>query len=168
MLVKYNSLLGVPARRDYADTVGENLFNSIGCAGCHRPTMTTSPHHPLAELRNQVIRAFTDLLLHDMGEGLADHLGEGTATGSEWRTPPLWGLGHSASVMLSDPKANDTISLRRKADDVNRIGFLHDGRARTIEEAILWHGGEGLASRKAYEALKAEDKTEILKFLNSL
>jgi CxxC motif-containing protein (DUF1111 family) len=167
-LVKYNSLLGVPARRDYANTVGENTFNAIGCAGCHRSTMTTSAYHPLAELRSQTIRAYTDLLLHDMGEGLADKHGEGTASGAEWRTAPLWGLGHAASVMLADAKANDTISLRRDANDINRIGYLHDGRARTIEEAILWHGGEALASRRAYEALSPQSKTELLNFLNSL
>ena len=167
-LVKYNSLLGVPARRDYANSVGENSFNDIGCAGCHRATMTTSAYHPLAELRSQIIHAYTDLLLHDMGEGLADNHSEGTASGAEWRTAPLWGLGHAASVMLADAKANDTISLRREANDINRIGYLHDGRARTIEEAILWHGGEALASRRAYEALNLQAKTEILKFLNSL
>lgn len=167
-LVKYNSLLGVPARRDYANTVGENSFNNIGCAGCHRATMTTSAYHPLAELRSQTIRAYTDLLLHDMGEGLADKHSEGTASGAEWRTAPLWGLGHAASVMLADAKANDTISLRRDAKDINRIGYLHDGRARNIEEAILWHGGEALASRRAYEALSPQSKTELLNFLNSL
>lgn len=167
-LVKYNSLLGVPARRNYANTVGEQIFNRIGCEDCHRAAMTTGAHHPLAELRNQIIRPFTDLLLHDMGEGLADTLGEGTAGGAEWRTAPLWGLGHAASVMLGDEKANDTISLRRDVNDVNRIGFLHDGRARTIEEAILWHGGEALASRRAYEALRVDERAEVLKFLNSL
>ena len=130
--------------------------------------MTTSPHHPLAELRSQTIHAYTDLLLHDMGEGLADNHGEGIASGAEWRTAPLWGLGHAANVMLADQKANDTISLRRNANDINRIGFLHDGRARTIEEAILWHGGEALNSKRAYEALKVEERAEVLKFLNSL
>jgi CxxC motif-containing protein (DUF1111 family) len=130
--------------------------------------MTTGPHHPLAELRNQTIRPYTDLLLHDMGEGLADNHGEGVASGAEWRTAPLWGLGHAAQVMLGDAKANDTISLRRQPDDVNRVGYLHDGRARTVEEAVLWHGGEALRSRQAYEALKPVDKAELLKFLNSL
>jgi CxxC motif-containing protein (DUF1111 family) len=167
-LVKYNSLLGVPARRDHANGVGEKLFSDSGCEGCHRPSMTTGPHHPLAELRNQTIRPYTDLLLHDMGEGLADNHGEGVASGAEWRTAPLWGLGHAAQVMLGDAKANDTISLRRQPDDVNRVGYLHDGRARTVEEAVLWHGGEALRSRQAYEALKPVDKAELLKFLNSL
>lgn len=168
MLVKYNSLLGVPARRDYADTAGEKRFRDLGCEGCHRASMTTSAYHPLAELRGQTIHAYTDLLLHDMGEGLADKHGEGTVSSAEWRTAPLWGLGHAANVMLADAKANDTNSLRRDANDINRIGFLHDGRARTIEEAILWHGGEALTSRRAYEALTAGEKAEVLKFLNSL
>ena len=167
-LVKYNSLLGVPARRNYAEVAGQTLFDRIGCAGCHRATMTTSRFHPLAELRSQIIHAYTDLLLHDMGEGLADNHGEGVASGAEWRTAPLWGLGHAASVMLADQKANDTNSLRRDVNDVNRIGFLHDGRARTIEEAILWHGGEALNSRRAYETLTIGEKTEMLRFLNGL
>lgn len=167
-LVKYNSLLGVPARRDYNALIGQNLFNRIGCTGCHRETLTTSGFPPLAELRNQKIHPYTDLLLHDMGEGLADNLGEGTASGAEWRTAPLWGLGHSASVMLADQKANDTISLRRDSNDGNRIGFLHDGRARTIEEAILWHGGEALNAKRAFDALTTAEKAELLKFLNSL
>jgi CxxC motif-containing protein (DUF1111 family) len=158
----------VPARRDHAERSGEMLFQDIGCAGCHRPQMSTSPHHPMAELRNQTIRPYTDLLLHDMGEGLADNHGEGTASGAEWRTAPLWGLGHAASVMLGDAKANDTISLRRSPGDGQRIGFLHDGRARTIEEAILWHGGEALRSRQAYQALGATQKAALLRFLNSL
>ncbi len=167
-LVRYNSLLGVPARRDYANAVGESAFKQAGCGGCHRATMTTSAHHPLAELRSQTIHPYTDLLLHDMGAGLADNYGEGTASGAEWRTAPLWGLGHAVSVMLADQKANDAISLRRDANDINRIGFLHDGRARTIEEAILWHGGEALAARQAFEALSPQVKAQILAFLNSL
>ncbi|MGB1310864.1 MAG: di-heme oxidoredictase family protein [Leucothrix sp.] len=167
-LVKYISLLGVGARRDYADTAGEMIFNTIGCGSCHRASMTTSQYHPLAELRSQTIQPYTDLLLHDMGEGLADSLGEGNAAGAEWRTAPLWGLGHARSVMLGDAKGNDTVSLAREADDVNRIGYLHDGRARTIDEAIRWHGGEGLKAKEAYEALSASDKNKLLAFLKSL
>ena len=104
-LVKYISLLGVGARRDYNNTTGENLFANIGCADCHRDTMTTSEYHPLAELRSQTIHPYTDMLLHDMGPGLADNLGEGVATGAEWRTAPLWGLGHARSVMLGDAES---------------------------------------------------------------
>ena len=167
-LVKYISLLGVGARRDYDSTSGETIFADIGCESCHRDTLTTSEYHPLAELRSQTIRPYTDMLLHDMGDGLADNLGEGTATGAEWRTAPLWGLGHARSVMLGDAKANDLVSLARSPDDINRIGYLHDGRARTIDEAIRWHGGEALNAKTAYESLSSEDKTRLLDFLNSL
>ena len=130
--------------------------------------MTTSSFHPLAELRSQTIHPYTDMLLHDMGPGLADNLGEGVASGSEWRTAALWGLGHARSVMLGDPKANDLVSMAGEPEDVNRIGYLHDGRARTIDEAIRWHGGEADASRIAYEALSAQDQTTLLNFLDSL
>ena len=103
-----------------------------------------------------------------MGDGLADNLGEGLASGREWRTAPLWGLGHAESVMLGDAKGNDTVSLARRSDDNTRIGYLHDGRARTIEEAILWHGGEALNSKNNYEILSTPDKQAILNFLKSL
>lgn len=167
-LVRYISLLGVGARRNYDDTTGEALFASTGCLDCHRDTMTTSDYHPLAELRSQTIHPYSDMLLHDMGEGLADNHGEGAATGAEWRTAPLWGLGHARNVMLGDPKANDLVSMAGSPDDVNRIGYLHDGRARTIDEAIRWHGGEAENARVAYEALSIEDRTLMLEFLNSL
>jgi len=167
-LVKYLSLLGVGARRDYAIQDGETLFEDVGCASCHRPSMTTSAFHPLAELRNQTIQPYTDLLLHDMGPGLADTLAEGSASGAEWRTAALWGLGHAQSVMLGDAKANDAVSLAGRSDDDTRIGYLHDGRARTIEEAILWHGGEGEASRQAFEAMTTENQRALLAFLQSL
>ena len=167
-LVKYIALLGVGARRDYDNTTGETIFGNIGCTGCHRDTMTTSEYHPLTELRSQTIHPYTDMLLHDMGEGLADSLSEGTASGAEWRTAPLWGLGHSINVMLGDAKANDEVSKARDPNDINRIGFLHDGRARTIDEAIRWHGGEAESARDEYEALPSQDKTALLDFLNSL
>ncbi|WP_440905995.1 di-heme oxidoredictase family protein [Catenovulum sp. SX2] len=173
-LVKYISLLGVPARRDLDNTQtlqGESLFNNLGCGGCHRAEMQTSAYHPLAELRNQTIRPYTDMLLHDMGPGLADSLGEGSATGSEWRTAPLWGLGHTEEVMLGDLKGNDQISIvnaQERAANQNRIGYLHDGRARTIDEAIRWHGGEAENSKNAYEALSQADKEAVLAFLRSL
>ena len=167
-LVKYNSLLGVGARRDYAEEGGIGVFNSIGCGNCHRQTMTTSEFHPLAELRNQVIQPFTDLLLHDLGPGLADDLAEGSASGAEWRTAPLWGLGHTVNVMIGDDKANDEISLAQSNDDIDRVGYLHDGRARTVEEAILWHGGEAQSSKEAFEGLSAVQKEQLLAFLNSL
>jgi CxxC motif-containing protein (DUF1111 family) len=167
-LVKYISLLGVGARRDYADTAGEAVFDNIGCDGCHRPVMSTSEFHPLAELRNQTIHPYTDLLLHDMGPGLADNLGEGIASGSEWRTTPLWGIGHTQSVLVGDAKANDMVSLAGDSNDINRIGYLHDGRARTLDEAIRWHGGEAESSKLAYESMIQIDKEALISFLESL
>jgi CxxC motif-containing protein (DUF1111 family)/predicted lipoprotein with Yx(FWY)xxD motif len=168
-LVKYVSLLGVGARRDYANQTGETIFENIGCAGCHRPSMVTSNSHPLAELRGQTIYPYTDLLLHDMGEGLADNLAEGSASGAEWRTAPLWGLGLTKNVMLGDEKGNDLVSEARDYPaDLNRIGYLHDGRARTIDEAIRWHGGEAQASKVAYEGLDDSERNSVLNFLESL
>jgi CxxC motif-containing protein (DUF1111 family) len=168
-LVKYVSLLGVGARRDYNNQSGEDLFESIGCAGCHRPSYVTSTQHPLAELRGQTIYPYTDLLLHDMGSGLADNLSEGSAMGCEWRTAPLWGLGLTKNVMLGDAKGNDLVSLARDyPNDLERIGYLHDGRARTIDEAILWHGGEALSAKNAYEALLPSERSAVIDFLESL
>jgi CxxC motif-containing protein (DUF1111 family) len=96
-----------------------------------------------------LIWPYTDLLLHDMGEGLADHRPEGVATGSEWRTPPLWGIGLTQTVN-------------------GHTSFLHDGRARSIAEAILWHSGEGQASRDAYAKLSKADRDRLVAFVNSL
>lgn len=164
-LVKYVALLGVRARRSIDDEEalrGEQLFEQIGCSDCHKPEMSTSAHHPYAELRQQTIHPYTDLLLHDMGEGLADNLGEGVATGSEWRTTPLWGLGLSACVTggVEGPFQDQVCTPHHS--------YLHDGRARTIEEAILWHGGEGSASRDGYANLSQADKLALLAFLESL
>jgi CxxC motif-containing protein (DUF1111 family)/predicted lipoprotein with Yx(FWY)xxD motif len=170
-LVKYVSLLGVGASRYFIDNFeeGETLFEDIGCAGCHRPSMVTSNSHPLAELRGQTIYPYTDLLLHDMGEGLADNLAEGDASGAEWRTAPLWGLGLTENVMLGDAKGNDLVSQARDYPaDLNRIGYLHDGRARTIDEAVRWHGGEAQASKVAYEGLSDTQRNAVLDFLESL
>lgn len=164
-LVRYVSLLGVRARRDLTnDTAleGELLFEQIGCADCHRPTFTTSPHHPLAELRSQTIHPYTDLLLHDMGEGLADGLGEFAASGSEWRTPPLWSIGLGACVTggVEGPNQNQTCTPDEH--------YLHDGRARTLDEAIHWHGGEGQGSKDAYLSLTESQKSSVIQFLQSL
>ena len=151
-LVAYVSLLGVRARRDLQDTTardGEALFAEIGCAKCHRDTVTTSPFHPHAELRSQTIHPYTDLLLHDMGPGLADSLGETDASGAEWRTPPLWGIGLVEDV-------------------AGGAAYLHDGRARTLNEAILWHGGEGQSSRDAFTSLSASEQNALLAFLSTL
>ncbi|MFT7579475.1 MAG: CxxC motif-containing protein (DUF1111 family) [Myxococcota bacterium] len=167
-MFKYISLLGVGARRDCDDDRGAAVFADIGCESCHRAALTTTEFHPFAELRDQTIHPYTDLLLHDMGPGLADALGESTTSGAECWTATLWGLGHTRAVMLGDAKANDLVSLAGDPGDANRIGYLHDGRARTIEEAIRWHGGEALAAMTAYETLSEADRTPLLSFLESL
>ncbi|EAR08800.1 predicted thiol oxidoreductase [Reinekea sp. MED297] len=172
-LVKYVSLLGVRPQRDYNDPEvirGQQIFNDTGCSGCHVESFQTSPFHPLAELRDQTIRPYTDLLLHDMGPGLADNLGEGTASGSEWRTAPLWGVGLSACVTggVEGPRGWDAFGLDGYETCVPEHGYLHDGRARTLDEAIRWHGGEGEASKNNYEALNAADKNALIQFIESL
>ena len=148
----YVQTLAVPAMRDPDDEVvqqGARLFVQSQCSLCHAPMHTTGDTHPLAPLRNQVIFPFTDLLLHDMGPGLADNRPDGEASGTEWRTPPLWGIG------LVDTVNGHTM-------------FLHDGRARNLEEAILWHGGEAEESRQRFMGLTAEERDALLRFLESL
>jgi CxxC motif-containing protein (DUF1111 family) len=164
-LVKYIALLGVRARRNLDDAnalSGEAAFGKLGCTTCHVPEMKTGSFHPFAELRDQIIHPYTDLLLHDMGPGLADNLGEGEATGSEWRTTPLWGLGLSACV------TGGVEGSFQKQVCTPHHDYLHDGRARTIEEAILWHGGEARVSKDDYVALPDADKSALLAFLESL
>jgi CxxC motif-containing protein (DUF1111 family) len=124
--------------------------------------LKTSPFHPLAELRNQIIHPYTDLLLHDMGPGLADNLGEGQASGAEWRTTPLWAIGLSACV------TGGVTGPFQKQVCAPHHDYLHDGRARTIAEAILWHDGEGRKSKDSFVALPAADKAAVIKFLESL
>jgi CxxC motif-containing protein (DUF1111 family) len=151
-LVFYLRTLAVPARRDVDDPLvqqGEQLFVTIGCARCHVPSMRTRPDAALPQLSNQNIQPFTDLLLHDMGEDLADGRPDYDADGRQWRTPPLWGLG-----LLHEVNGHTYL--------------LHDGRARNTEEAILWHGGEGQTSRQAYRHLTRDERAALLKFLSSL
>jgi CxxC motif-containing protein (DUF1111 family) len=126
------------------------VFTEAGCNACHKESLKTSAYAPFAELRSQTIRPYTDLLLHDMGPGLADNLGEGEASGSEWRTAPLWGVGLTYAV-----------SGYREA-------YLHDGRAKTLTEAILWHDGEAASARKAFNARTPSDKDALISFLKSL
>lgn len=150
-IVFYNRTLSVPAMRDHeAPDVrrGATLFESIGCAACHTPTQRTGPSD-IDVLADQTFHPYTDLLLHDMGEELTDNRPEFRASAREWRTPPLWGLG-----------LHERINGRRF--------LLHDGRARTIEEAILWHGGEGEASMLGFKALSAAERRQLLRFLESL
>ncbi len=147
----YTRTLAVPGRRAVGrpDTdAGARLFDSIGCSSCHLPELQTGKSD-IPALEDQTIRAYTDLLLHDMGPGLADGRPDGLATGSEWRTAPLWGVG-----------------LIRTVNRHTRL--LHDGRARNIEEAILWHGGEAAAAQRRFRELPARQRREVLAFLGSL
>lgn len=153
LMTRYVSLLGVAARRNLNDAQaqqGEAAFNSAGCAACHVATRTTSAFHPLAELRSQVIRPYTDILLHDMGAGLADSLPEGNASGAEWRTAPLWSMGLTAGVSCGGE------------------AYLHDGRARNLSEAILWHGDEAESAKEAFRNMTATLRAALLKFLQSI
>lgn len=171
-LVLYISTLGVRPQRVWKEGVedqqvlrGKTVFRNIGCESCHVATFQTSEFHPLAEVRNQTIHPYSDMLLHDMGEGLADTLGEGMASGSEWRTTPLWGLGLAACVTggVTNPSGSEGGEICTP-----KHTYLHDGRARSIDEAIRWHGGEANNTKVAYEALSSQDKTALLAFLESL
>jgi CxxC motif-containing protein (DUF1111 family) len=148
----YTRNLAVPARRTPGDPQilkGKSLFYGAGCASCHRPKFMTGLSEEQPHLAHQLIWPYADFLLHDMGEGLADNAPEGLADGREWRTAPLWGIGLTQIV---NGKAN----------------FLHDGRARTLTEAVLWHGGEAQKARDAFAGFTPEDRAALLAFLNSL
>lgn len=148
----YSRNLGVPARRDPDSPqvlAGKGLFHQAGCQKCHTPVFTTAADAAEAELANQTIRPYSDLLLHDMGEGLADNRREFLASGREWRTPPLWGVGLTATVS-------------------GHTQLLHDGRARNLLEAILWHGGEAEAAKQRVLRFDAGERAALLAFLNSL
>lgn len=148
----YSQTLAVPMRRSFdTDSIlkGKKLFATLNCNSCHNPSFVTASHPDLPEFENQKIFPYTDLLLHDMGEGLADNRPDGLASGTEWKTPPLWGIGLSETV--------------------NGHSFLlHDGRARNVEEAILWHGGEASTSTAAFKELSKQDRTFLIDFINSL
>jgi len=151
-LVRYLRSLAVPARRRWTEDAvmrGERLFASIGCGDCHRRQFTTGEDAAWPELSRQTIHPYSDLLLHDLGEELADGVAEGVASGPEWRTAPLWGLGLLPTVS-------------------GAAGLLHDGRARSPEEAILWHGGEAEPARMRFSALSREEREALLEFLGSL
>jgi CxxC motif-containing protein (DUF1111 family) len=148
----YARNLGVQDRRDPGDPQvlrGKAVFHEAGCAACHTPKFVTARLTDRPEQSFQLIWPYTDMLLHDMGEGLADHRPEARATGREWRTAPLWGIGLTAQVTGS-------------------AFYLHDGRARTLLEAVLWHGGEAQAARDRVVALPAADRAALLAFLESL
>jgi CxxC motif-containing protein (DUF1111 family) len=151
-LLFYVRANAVPARRNVDDPEvkrGAVLFKNAACAVCHVPELRTGEYAPIPEISDQVIRPYSDLLLHDMGEDLADHRDDYAATGNEWRTPPLWGLGLTQTVN-------------------GHTHLLHDGRARNATEAILWHGGEGSYSRDAFLNMTKADRIALLRFLNSL
>ena len=148
----YSKYLAVPARRDYTDPTvlqGEALFGQLGCGGCHVTSFKTGIVADSPELSSQLIHPYTDLLLHDLGDALADGRPDFEADGNEWRTPPLWGIG--------------------LFKDVNgHTRYLHDGRARNLEEAVLWHGGEAAQTTAAFKALSADERAALLLFLGSL
>ena len=147
----YVQTLAVPAMRNLDDErviEGSRTFAALGCGACHVPRHVTG-EHAIDALSGQVIFPYTDLLLHDMGEGLADGRPDFEADGREWRTPPLWGIGLVETVN-------------------GHTMFLHDGRARSLEEAILWHGGEAAAALEAFMALPKEQREALLRFLESL
>jgi CxxC motif-containing protein (DUF1111 family) len=150
--VFYVQTLAVPARRRAFDAEvrrGEALFEQARCTGCHVPTLTTGALPGVPEVSLQAIHPYTDMLLHDLGDGLADGRPDFQADGREWRTPPLWGIGLTYIVN-------------------GHTFFLHDGRARNLEEAILWHGGEADSSRRVYIDLEKSDRDALLAFLESL
>lgn len=152
----YTQLLTVPARRDIQRLEvknGREHFYKINCTSCHTPSFKTSQDSPINVLKGQTIYPYSDFLLHDMGDDLADDIeefnNEAEATTKEWRTPPLWGLGLTQTVN-------------------GHTRYLHDGRARNIEEAILWHGGEALSSKKAFMELTKTQREELILFIQSL
>ena len=148
----YARTLAVPYRRNVKNTnvmEGARLFRSIGCVSCHKMNFSTGSGGSIAALKGQKIVPYTDLLLHDMGDDLADNVPDHLATGREWRTQPLWGLGLISTVN-------------------SHTFLLHDGRARSIEEAILWHGGEANNSRNSFKALSATQRAQLLAYLESL
>ncbi|SEI12252.1 di-heme oxidoredictase family protein [Pseudomonas asplenii] len=152
LVLFYTRNLAVPARRDVGAAqvlAGKTLFHQAGCQNCHTPQFTTSATAAEPELASQVIRPYSDLLLHDMGPGLADNRTEFLASGSDWRTPPLWGIGLTRTVS-------------------GHSQFLHDGRARDLLEAVLWHGGEALPAQQRVLSFNAEQRAALLAFLNSL
>ncbi len=148
----YCQALAVPAQRHATSEQvrrGERLFSGLGCDRCHVPATTTGECSAIPDLSGARIRPYTDLLLHDMGPDLADGAPDGLATGREWRTPPLWGIGLFETVN-------------------GHTRYLHDGRARDLAEAILWHGGEAARARAAFTALSAADRADLIAFLRSL
>ncbi|HSZ83129.1 MAG TPA: di-heme oxidoredictase family protein, partial [Polyangia bacterium] len=165
-MTTYMRLLSVPPQLNPLETdpdvlAGEQIFKTVGCANCHQTDMVTGANHPFTELRNQAIKPYSDLLLHDMGPDLADNSGVAASTdpmapasASEWRTPPLWGM---SKLVIVDP-------MHRTGN----LGLLHDGRAASVTEAVLWHGGEASTVKAAFIALPTAQRNQLLAFVNSL
>ena len=152
LTVNFTKNLGVPLRRKPNDKIvlkGRTLFYQTGCQQCHTPSYITQDSKEFPHLANQTIWPYTDLLLHDMGDDLADGRPDYLATGNEWRTPPLWGVGLGKKVNGSEH-------------------LLHDGRASSVEEAILWHGGEAEATKQNFINLNSESRNALIKFVESL
>jgi len=148
----YVQTLAVPAQRNIGKTSvkqGQLLFGLAGCGSCHIPTLRTGELEGVEAVSNQLIHPYTDMLLHDMGDGLADNRPDFKADGKEWRTPPLWGIGLTETVH-------------------NHTFFLHDGRARNMMEAIMWHDGEAEKSKDYVNQLTHEQREQLVDFLNSL
>lgn len=152
LVTQFNQLIAVPPARNLDSAKaqqGRKLFYKIGCESCHTASYTTAPEYPHKSLANQAIWPYTDLALHDMGAGLADGVNEYDANGQEWRTPPLWGIG-----------------ARKNMRSENL--YLHDGRATTVAEAILWHGGEALNSQQSFIQLEQVQRDALLAFLDAI
>ena len=148
----YLQVLNIPERRlDNLESIerGEKIFSEIACSSCHQPTLKTGSKMPIKDLRNMEFHPYTDLLLHDMGENLSDHRPDFLADGNEWRTPPLWGIGLIKDI-------------------TGALGLLHDGRAQSVEEAILWHGGEAEQARNRFADLSESARSDLINFVNSL
>jgi CxxC motif-containing protein (DUF1111 family) len=151
-VVLYCRTLAVPQRRNVSDAqvlAGKQVFNAAGCAKCHTPVFNTGVNAAIPTLSHQVIRPYTDLLLHDMGAGLADGRPDYLADGNEWRTQPLWGIGLIMTVN-------------------GHTQLLHDGRARNVREAILWHGGEAENAKNNFYNLPKAKRDQLVKFIESL
>jgi CxxC motif-containing protein (DUF1111 family) len=146
----YTATLPVPPLAALSEEAarGGELFDTLGCTSCHLPELRTGAH-PIAAVSHQRIAPYTDLLVHDLGEELADDRPDFDASGSEWRTTPLWGLGLVENIL-------------------GHGAYLHDGRARSIEEAILWHGGEAESAREGYRTAVEEERAALLRFLEAL
>jgi CxxC motif-containing protein (DUF1111 family) len=148
----FSHLIAVPYRPDADEPevlLGKAVFAHAGCTSCHTPSWTTGSSDAFSEIADQTIWPYTDLLLHDLGPGLADGRPDHDASGSEFRTPPLWGLG-----------VTELVGGQRR--------LLHDGRARTVEEAILWHGGEADAAREIFRGLRVHEREALVRFVDSL